>query len=325
MGSHARADPLAGQPRPLVMDFFHVVIDTSVLRQTHFQHPDFERLLLRSRKGLLKIYIPHIVLEEERTHLLANLVENVERMHATLKKVTQGLLAMLAQSLPRPTLDIWTKEELARNSKEIFGKIVAENKIEVLAISEVHTANAWKRYFDCAPPFNPDQPREIRRLDIPDSWILEAALNLKGKQGRLCALVGDGRLRRALNDQGFETYENVESLIGAVEGANIALPINPPAPAEPVALHQLRSEAFQDVDLIVLGVNEVLRSPAKDELFDMLERVGIDRAIAEHEARTLVLSGVLKDTGHHLIPTNAAQAAQAADSEAVQLVLLKGL
>ncbi len=307
------------------MDFFHVVIDTSMLRQMHFQHQDFERLLLRSRKGLLKIYIPHIVLEEERTYLLAKLVEHVERIHATLKKVSEGLLAMLSQSLPRPSLDIWTKEELARNSKEIFDRIVAENKIEVLAISEAHTANAWKRYFDCAPPFNPDQPRETRRQDIPDSWILEAALDLKGKQGRLCALVADGKLRQALKDQGFEVYENVELLIGAVEGANTALPINPSAPAEPVPLHQLRSQAFQDVDLIVLGVNEVLRSPAKDKLFDTLERVGIDRAIAEHEARTLVLSGVFKDTGHHLIPTNPAQAAQAADSDAVQLVLLKGL
>jgi len=307
------------------MDFFHVVIDTSMLRQMHFQHPDFERLLLRSRKGLLKIYIPHIVLEEERTYLLAQLVNSVDSIHAIIRKVTEGLLAMLAQGLPRPTVDIWTKEELARNSKEIFEKIVAENKIEVLKISDVHTANAWKRYFDCAPPFNPNQPREIRRQDIPDSWILEAALDLKGKQGRLCALVADGKLMQALKDQGFEIYEDVESLIGAAEGANIALPINPPAPAEPVPLNQLRSRAFQDVDLIVLGVNEVLRSPTKDVLFDTLERCGIDRVVAEHEARTLVLSGVLKDTGHHLIPTNATQAAQAADSEAVQLVLLRGL
>jgi len=307
------------------MDFFHVVIDTSVLRQMHFQHPDFERLLLRSRKGLLKIYIPHIVLEEERTYLLAKLVQHVEQIQGTIKKVTEGLLAMLTQSLPRPTLDIWTKEELTRNSKEIFEKIVAENKIEVLAISEAHTTNAWKRYFDCAPPFNPAQAREIRRQDIPDSWILEAALDLKGKQGRLCALVADGKLRQALKDEGFEIYENVESLIGVVEGANIALPINPPMPVEPVLLNQLRGQAFQDVDLIVLGVNEVLGSPAKDKLFDALERVGIDRVIAEHEARTLVLAGVLKDTGHHLIPTSAAQAARAADSATVQLILLKGL
>jgi len=307
------------------MDFFHVVIDTSMLRQMHFQHPDFVRLLLRSRKGLLKIYIPHIVLEEERTYLLSKLVENVEKVHGTLKKSTEGLPAMLTQNLPRPTLDIWTKEELARNSKEIFEKIVVENKIEVLAISEAHTTNAWKRYFDCAPPFNPDQPRATRRKDIPDSWILEAALDLKGKQGRLCALVADGKLRDALKDQGFDVYNNVESLIDAVEGANKALPINPPPPAEPVSLDQLRSQAFQDVDLIVLGVNEALRSPAKDALFDTLARCGIDRAIAEHEARTLVLSGVLKDTGQHFIPTNAAQAVRAADSEVVQLVLLRAL
>lgn len=307
------------------MDFFHVVIDTSILRQVHFQHSDFERLLLRSRKGLLKIYIPHIVLEEERTYLLARLVESVDSIHGTLRKVTGGLLAMLTEGLPRPTLDIWTKEELARNSEEIFDKIVSENKIETLGVSESHTANAWRRYFDCAPPFNPHQPREVRRQDIPDSWILEAALDLKGKQGRLCALVADGKLSQALKTQGFEVYEGVETLISVVEGANAAVPINPAAPAKQVQLHQLRSAAFLDVDLIVLGVNEVLHSPAKNELFESLERAGIDRAIAEHEARTLVLSGVLKDTGDHLVPTNREQAAQAADSSAVQLVLLKGL
>ena len=307
------------------MDFFHVVVDTSMLRQMHFQHPDFQRLLLRSRKGLLKIYIPHIVLEEERTFLLANLVESVERIHATLQKVTEGLLSMLAQSLPRPTLDIWSKEELIRNSKEVFNRIVAENKIEVLAVSDVHTVNAWKRYFDCAPPFDPKQPREVRRQDIPDSWILEAALDLKGKQGRLCALVADGKLRTALKDQGFEAFNNVESLIAVVEAANGVVPINPPAPAEPVPLNQLRSNTFKDVDLIVLGINEVFRSPGKETLFATLERFGVDRAIAEHEARTLVLSGVLKDTGNHLIPANLAQAAQAADTEVVQQLLLKGL
>ena len=70
--------------------------------------------------------------------------------------------------------------------------------------------------------------------------------------------MADGKLRQALKDQGFEVYENVELLIGAVEGANTALPINPSAPAEPVPLHQLRSQAFQDVDLIVLGVNCLL-------------------------------------------------------------------
>jgi hypothetical protein len=34
------------------MDFFYVLVDTSMLRQMHFQHQEFERLLPRSRKGL---------------------------------------------------------------------------------------------------------------------------------------------------------------------------------------------------------------------------------------------------------------------------------
>jgi hypothetical protein len=137
--------------------------------------------------------------------------------------------------------------------------------------------------------------------------------------------VADGKLRAALKDQGFETFDNVESLIAVVEAANSVVPINPPVTAEPLPLNQLRSDAFKDVDLIVLGVNEVLRSPGKETLFATLERFGVDRTIAEHEARTLVLSGVLKDTGHHLIPTNPAQAAQATDTEVVQQLLLKGL
>lgn len=307
------------------MDFFHVVIDTSMLRQMHFRHAGFEQLLHRSRKGLLKIYIPHIVLEEERTYLLATLTNYVGQMHATMNKVTDGLLAMLSQGLPRPTLHIWTKDELARNSKEIFAKFIAENKIEVLKFSEVHAKNAWDRYFECAPPFNPEQARQTRRQDIPDSWILEAALDLRGKQGRLCALVADGKLRTALGDQGFETYSELESLIDVVETANAALPINPRPPAEPMRLDHLRGPAFQDVDIAVLGMNEVLGSPGKDALFDALERAGIDRVIAQHEAQTLVLSGVLKDTGNHLIPTNRDQAAQAADTERVQELLLKGL
>ena len=44
---------------------------------------------------------------------------------------------------------------------------------------------------------------------------------------------------------------------------------------------------------------------------------------AEHEARTLVLSGRLNDSGTHLIPTSRALAQQAADTEAVINVLLK--
>jgi hypothetical protein len=68
---------------------------------------------------------------------------------------------------------------------------------------------------------------------------------------------------------------------------------------------------------------EGLGSPGKEKLFSELERIGVNRAIAEHEAKTLVLAGVLMETTSHLIPTNRALARQAAQEEVVQNLLLK--
>jgi hypothetical protein len=77
------------------------------------------------------------------------------------------------------------------------------------------------------------------------------------------------------------------------------------------------------VALIVLGINEALDAPDKKTLFASLESVGVNREIAEHEAVTLVLSGVLKDTGHHLIPTDRRQAELALAQPLVQDYLLR--
>ena len=72
-----------------------------------------------------------------------------------------------------------------------------------------------------------------------------------------------------------------------------------------------------------MGINEALNAPGKDTLFNALESVGVNRAIAEHEAQTLVLSGVLKDLGHHFVPTSRAQAAAALAQGVVQELLLR--
>lgn len=100
------------------MDAFHLVIDTSVLRRTHFQHPDFEKLLLRARKGALKIYIPHIVLEEERTHMVEEIMKDVVRVTTAYDNLTQrGYNQMFVKRLPAPHLVLWEKEEIIRHSR----------------------------------------------------------------------------------------------------------------------------------------------------------------------------------------------------------------
>ncbi len=307
------------------MDAFHLVIDTSVLWQVPFHHANFELLLRRARKGTLKIYIPHIVLEEQRTRILEEMLKAmraVDRAYRQLK--FGGTYKMFMEGLPDTYLQLWKTEDVIHHTQRVFDKFLDDNKIEKLHVSEKHAVGAWTRYFNVLPPFNPQEIREERRKDIPDSWILEAALEIKAKRGRHCALVGDGRLKNALKGEGFEIYDNVASLDAEIEKATAVTSGQAHTPLSTgEALDELRSGLFKDVALIVLGINEALHAPGKDELFTQLERAGIDRRIAEHEAQTLVLSGKFNDTGNVYLPTDRALARSAAKDAAVIAILLK--
>ncbi|WP_198390024.1 PIN domain-containing protein [Burkholderia ubonensis] len=306
------------------MDAFHLVIDTSMLRRLPFQHADFKRLLIRSQMGSLKIYIPQIALEEERTAQLAKHAKTVEEMNTAFAKLQRGMLGMLVEGLPEPHLQLWNADEVDRNSQAAFDQFVTTNKIEVIVISMEHAAKAWARYFNVDPPFNPNEEREDRRKDIPDSWILEAGIEIKPRKGQHCALVGDNKLAAAFETEGFKVYRDVATLLDDIEQATAVVPIRRPVAEEaPIPLDQLRSPAFKDMDVIVLGLIEALNMPTKDELFSVLENAGFDRAIAEHEARTLVLSGRLNDATTHFVPTSRALAQQAAATDSVTKVLLK--
>ncbi|MBR7780254.1 PIN domain-containing protein [Undibacterium rugosum] len=308
------------------MNVFHVIFDTSVLRKTPFGHPNFKRLLQRVQQGVAKVYIPYIALEERRTQLVDEHAQLAEKMRTTLREMQRGQIAMLIDGLPEPDLLLPTKEDVDRNSCRVFGKYLADNKVEILPITSDHASNAWGRYFGVKPPFNHREIRENRRKDIPDSWILEAALDVKAKTGRHCVLIVDGKLEAALADAGFELWDDVEKLDAEIERATAVSPIRMPVPtAAMVPLDQLRSLSFDKVDIIVLGMNEVLGSPSKEKLFATLERVGVNRLFAEHEAKTLVLSEVMVDTGSHLIPTNRALAKQAAQEPLVLELLMKAI
>ncbi|BEU63471.1 hypothetical protein MAFF301524_32710 [Ralstonia pseudosolanacearum] len=95
--------------------------------------------------GSLKIYIPQIALEEERTAQLEKHVESVEKMKLTFDKLQRGMLGMLVEGLPAPHLELWDMDEVARNSQATFNQFVVANKIEVIAISLEHAAGAWAR------------------------------------------------------------------------------------------------------------------------------------------------------------------------------------
>lgn len=318
---------IKGAPRPpahLSMEVFQVVIDTSMMRATPFQHADFVRLLKLAELGKTKIHVPRIALEEERTAQLKKHVDTVLTISQQLAKLQRGTLGMLVEGLPVPHVELWDSEEVARNSVEVFNAFVAKHKIEVIEISMEHAAGAWARYFDVRPPFDATQAREERRKDIPDSWILESGRELKSRKGVHCALVRDEKLSSAFQSEGFKVYDGIQALVDDIEAATAVVPIKKPVKEEPpVPLDQLRGPVFRDMDVLVLGLIEALDTPSKADLLAAITRAGYRADVAEHEARTLVLAGRLTETASHFFPTSRALAKAAAETEIVTNALLK--
>lgn len=312
---------------------FHVVIDTSVLNQAQFGSGRFDKLLRRVRQGVLKLYIPEVVLEERRTQLLYDYNRYAEEVRGMLLKMSRSPLSMLLEGIPMPgPLDLPSRDDVDRNSRAVFLKYLADNKVEVLPFTADHAARALDRYMHGKPPFKPAEKREPERKHIPDSWIFEAALEIKARPGRHCMLVKDDRFQWALQEAGFEVFGEIDPLDQAIEDATAVVPIRAPGPtdvaedataAPPLALAKLRADAFKDLDVIVLGMNEALKNPDKEAFFATLERLDVDRVKAELMASTLVASGVLNGIGNRLIPTDVPLAERMAAEPVVRALLLR--
>lgn len=320
------------------MQIFHVVVDTNVLRPAHFGSSLFDKLLRRVDQGVMKLYIPEVVLEERRTQLLFEYNAQAERARIALLKMAQSPLNMLLQGIPIPTsVDLPTRDDVDRNSRAVWQKYLEDKKVEVLPFTHDHARQAFERYMHGRPPFVSAEDREPERKHIPDSWIFEAALEIRARPGRHCVLVKDQRFKAALVGAGFEVFAEIGLLDEVIEEATAVVPIQPsgregraeagaavgalvPAPS---TLERLRAEAFKDLDVIVLGMNEALGNPEKEKLLATLESLGIDRTKAELMANTLAASGVLRGIGNRLLPTDVQLAKRMAAEPVVRELLMR--
>lgn len=308
------------------MDPFHIYFDTSLLHNTPFGHPHFVRLLHRVLQGVARLYVPLIALEERRTQLLDDFDQHVAIAASKLNELKRGQLGMILGTLPKIELTAPTREEADRESIIVIRRYLADHKIEVLPYTAEHAEKVWERYFGTQPPFNPKEKRENRRKDIPDAWILEAVLGNLDKPGRHCVLTKDNRLQKTIEEAGAEVWNDLDALDAEIEAATAVVPLRPAVPAAAaVPLDQLRGKEFEHLDRILLGMIETWDTPSKEKLFSQLETLGIRRPVAEAEARILELSGMLTDTGSHLIPTNRETALLASKEPLVQALLLKAL
>lgn len=303
----------------------HVFFDTSYLRGVSFGDGELQKLLRYSREGELKIFIPHIVWEERRTQLLEDAKDDVTKLRAAFRKVVDRAARDLVLSgLPRPSLGIWSDADMDTNSRSTLGSYAAEHKIQIVEIGSDHATRAWERYFTVGLPYKAGQPRKNRRKDIPDAWILEAAIDLARLHPNLVALCPDGKLSDALTAIPIAVFKTASEILDRIEGSaqepptttpgsEISTP-SPPAAAgeelplppheELVRLLDRAQTSSRQLELKVAGFVTYLAGPSKGQLVDLLRRSGLSEELINNVIGNLVLTGVIRDTGNHYLPAD---------------------
>lgn len=320
-----------------------VFLDTSAIRKAGFRHPDFQKLLEYSKSNTVRLFVSYIAWEELRTQLLETAcaeVIQVQRNFEALRREQPE--SFILQGLRSPVMELWDRAEIEARSQEAMEEFARDNRITVVTMGADHAERAWRRYFDVSLPFRPEvTKRENRRKDIPDSWILEAAIDVKRDHASLIAACNDVNFGAALGKVlGISVYGTIEELVEFIDGA-----IQPPKPVKRVAtrdsayvppdekaahadgaLAAVFTEAESQLRAVgtkVIGLVSYLGSPTKDQLYALLERSGVPPAIGRNVAEQLALARVIQDTGHHYIPGNkeaGSQATAAVEPEIIRLV-----
>lgn len=319
-----------------------VFLDTSYIRKVGFRNPDFQKLIANSKSNLLRLFVSHVAWEERRTQYLEKATSQVLTLGREFEKLQQGRSDnFILQGLPPPVMNLWNKTELDARSHEVMAAFARDNHITIVPLGGDHAERAWRRYFETSPPFNPDVPkREDRRKDIPDSWILEAAIDVKREHSSLIALCDDKRFADALVQVlGIPVFNTAQDALDHIDGA-----AQPPrviksvktrdaayAPPKERQVHPdgelaaaltVAETQFRTVGTKVIGLVSHLGTPTKDQLYAILEQSGIPIAVTKSVAEQLALGKTIVDTGHHYIPGNkeaGAQAKAAVEAEIIRL------
>lgn len=303
----------------------NLLIDTSLLKQAQdsFGDIDFQKILHHSKANEVKIFIPFIVWEERRTQLLDNLIESIRNVNKAYKSFAPAR-SLLFKAIPKPNLTVIDEEEARSISKTMMESFAKENNIEILPLAPAHAERAWTRYFDIQLPFNAEELRENRRKDIPDSWILEAAIDLKSRHEHVLVLIKDGKLTSALNNLGFgiaTTFQEALDSIARCREPAAATPI--PVSVDLTTLLKDAYQNFKEVDVKVLGYIAYMDGSSKEVILELLTKSGIPIQTIKNVADRLVIAGMIGDTGNHYILLNKTAgdlAAKETENEIIKLI-----
>ncbi|MGH8635063.1 MAG: PIN domain-containing protein [Burkholderiales bacterium] len=326
---------------------FPIFLDTSAIRQAGLNDSDSKKLLNYSRSDDVQLFVSYIAWEELRTEFLRSAWSEISTLHrqfaAVRRKYTES---MVLQGLRSPEMNVWGEAEVTARSREAMAEFARDNRITVVHMGADHPDRAWCRYFEVNLPFNREvTDREKRRKDIPDSWILEAAIDVKRDHPSLVAVCTDVNLAKALEAVlEIRVFKTVEDVVANIEsrdetaktGKRIEVrdsayvpPKEGPAKAD-TALTAAFTEPesrLRTVGTKIIGLVSYLRSVTKDQLYAILEESGIPTDESQNIASQLVRAKIIVDTGNNYIPGNkeaGAEARAAAEPEIIRLVKGEG-
>lgn len=307
------------------LDFDVLVVDTSILVAAghQLQSSDLQKVLKLGREKKLRIVVPHVAWEEWRTGGLADLQKELAQARALLKTLKRRQTNSVLKNFPPVESPLPTDEELDKESRARSREFAVEMGIEVVDLGDADAARAWKRYFalPVAVPFNPEVVREERRKDIPDSWILEAAIGLRTETNKIAALCRDGALSKALQKEGFTVYRTASALAAEIDRDSGPPPSLVLTPAEVLSrkLDEAAASA-RERQRRILGFIAYLSDPSKGELSALVKRTDIPPEAADNALISLLNEGLIVDTGNHYIVPEDRLAEGAAGSVELEMI-----
>jgi hypothetical protein len=312
------------------------------LRKAGFGHPDFQKLIQYSKMGRVRLFVSFIAWEERRTQLLSDITSQMDQTRREFDKLCRKQSSsFFLHGLPTPSLDLWDPVDLEARSHTVMAVYAEENHIAVVPLGSDHADRAWRRYFRTELPFNAqEQDRVKRRKDIPDSWILEAAIDVTREHGTMIALCGDGGLSTALKELlGAGVYETAQDVLDLIDSQEAAAPekggvvpdvagVTPVGarvvePTGPLAAALDAAEStFRLVATKVIGLVSYLGAPSKEQLHAILEGSGISADVSRNVAARLILTGIISDTGNHYVLIQKEVGPQARDAVEAEIIRL---
>lgn len=329
--------------KPLIRNTL-VFLDTGFFKNykaTDRNHLDF---LKYAKEEKLTFCTSHICLEEWRSQKTQNLRDFLNtattnyNTHTRQNPISDEILSPYPLRHP-------SAEEIDEKSKVFIDTFVADNNIVRYMPTENHVTRTWEAYFSGFPPFS----RRKNREDIPDSWVFEAARDMRfdeeyrGVTNRFC-IGGDKNLNSNFESLGLKpiTVTELLEILKQEEDASVAIPTietvaNPMSPNTPIAdasaaisadsdLNQILETAIsaeiREIYIRILGYVFWLSTPSKAELFSLIENRGLNRALIEAAGTILSQPNlqIIQDTGNHYLPVNKSICENAANLVMTEII-----